>query len=65
MKPDQKIRDENSSLSTECICGAKMRLRVVEPHLLADHKVDVWVFECNECLHELRMIRPRDIELTR
>jgi hypothetical protein len=65
MKPDQKIGVVDSSLNIECICGAKMRLRVVQPHILADHKVDVWVFECNECLHELRMIRPRDIEFTR
>jgi hypothetical protein len=58
-------RVENSSLSIECICGAKMRLCVVQPHLLAEHKVDVCVFECDECHDELRMIRPRDIEIAR
>ena len=61
--PHQKM--EKSSLNTECICGAKMRLRVVQPHLLADRKIDVWVFGCDGCLHELRMIRPRDIEFAR
>jgi len=58
-------RAANSSLSTECICGAKMRLRVVQPHLLAGHKVNVCLFECDECLYELRMIRPSDIEFAR
>jgi hypothetical protein len=48
----------NSSLGTECICGARMRLRVVQPHLLANDRVDVWLFECDECRHELRMLRP-------
>jgi hypothetical protein len=56
---------EHSCLSTDCICGAKMRLRFVQPHLLADLKVDVCVFECDECLHELRVIRPRDIQIAR
>lgn len=65
MKGAAENHVENSSLSAECICGAKMRLRVVQPHLLADHQVDVWVYECKECLHELRMIRPRDMEFTR
>ena len=50
---------EKSFISTDCICGAQMQLRTVEPYSLAGIELDVWVFACSECLNQLRMTRTR------
>ena len=60
MNEHQNVVSESSSIVNQCMCGGKMRLRTLEPHVLVDHQVDVWVFACTECLHEVRLIRPRD-----
>jgi hypothetical protein len=61
MGRNQTTSVEHSSIITECMCGATMRLHMVEPHFLEAREIDIWVFACTECFHQLRVIRPRDV----